>query len=230
MALLEVTATQSWQQAYPGAHIGLLLVSGVDNTKRPTPLDEHKRQLAAALRQRYQDFDRPALHEISELNAYRSYYKRFGNTYHVQLQLESVVFGGKSLPSVSPLVDACFAAELDTLILTASHDADRLEAPVEIDIARGGEHIIQLSGAGKAVKIGDMLMRDAHSVVCTVLYGQDQRTAITPATRCALYVAYVPPGITREAVRSHMEQIKANIQLFSPQVRLDYLSVLEADE
>jgi DNA/RNA-binding domain of Phe-tRNA-synthetase-like protein len=223
-----ITATDRWRQAYPGAHIGLLLVSGADNTVRPTALEQAKRQLEAVLRKRYQDFDRPGLRQISELNAYRAYYKRFGNTYHVQLQLESVVLGGKSLPAVSPLVDACFAAELETLILTASHDSDRLVWPVEIDVAIGGERIVQMSGVEKAVKTGDMLMRDALSVVCTVLYGQDQRTAITPNTRRALFVAYVPAGIPQEIVSAHLEQIKANVLLFTPQAEVEYQSLLTA--
>ncbi len=223
-----VTASATWHQSYPGAHIGLLLVGGVDNSKRPNPLDEHKKSLAEQLRQRYQGWDRAALLELPELSAYRNYYRRFGNTYHLQLQLESVIFSGKPLASINPLVDACFAAELDTLLLTASHDADKLVWPVQIDVARGDEHLIQLSGADKTVKVQDMLMRDAESVVCTVTYGPDRRTAITPHTTRALYVAYVPPGIPAEIVSNHLDKIKDNVLLFAPQAEVDYLRVHSA--
>lgn len=224
----DVEVTPQWHQAYPGAHIGLLLVSGVDNSKRPTPLDEHKRQLVTSIRQRYQGHDRSQLLQLDELQAYRSYYKRFGNTYHVQLQLESILFKGKSLPRVSPLVDACFAAEMETLILTASHDAESLEWPVAIDAATGIEEILQLSGALKTVKAGDMLMRDSLSVVCSVIYGQDRRTAITPSTSRALFVAYVPAGIPAHSVDAHLEKIKSNVLLFAPQAEVGYLRVHSA--
>ena len=100
--------------------------------------------------------------ELPVMAAYHRYYRKFGYTYHVLLQLESVVFKGKSLPNVSPLVDANFAAELETLILTAGHDVALLEAPVVIDVAREGDEIMQMSGAQKDVPVGDMLMRDAQ--------------------------------------------------------------------
>jgi len=35
------------------------------------------------------------------LKAYQEYYRRFKKTYHVQLQLESLLFKGKSIPSVA---------------------------------------------------------------------------------------------------------------------------------
>src|SRR5262245_24144930 len=67
--------------------------------------------------------------------AYVRYYKRFSKTYHVQLQLESIVLKRKSLPSVSPLVDANFTAEVETLVLTAGHDAQKLERRVDRRVA-----------------------------------------------------------------------------------------------
>ncbi len=224
----EIIVTQTWYQEYPGAHIGLLLVRKVDNSTPSNPLEAFKKSLAVQLRQRYQGWDRAALLELPELSAYRAYYRRFGNTYHVQLQLESVIFSGKPLPSISPLVDACFAAELDTLLLTASHDADKLVWPVTIDIAQGDEQLIQLSGAEKTVKARDMLMRDSQSAVCTVTYGPDRRTAITPDTSRALYVAYVPPGIPAESVSIHLDKIRDNVLLFAPQAEVDYLRVHSA--
>ena len=125
-------------------------------------------------------------------------------------------------------MDACFAAELDTLILTASHDADKLVWPVEIDISHGDEQLMQLSGAEKTAKEGDMMMRDAQSVVCTVTYGPDRRTAISPRTTRALYVAYVPPGIPTEKVYAHLEVIKSNVLLFAPQAEVGCLQVHSA--
>ncbi|GAH02963.1 unnamed protein product, partial [marine sediment metagenome] len=44
-------------------------------------------------------------------------------------------------------------------------------------------------------KAGDMLMADSRDVICSVIYGQDQRTRITTNTANVLYVMYVPPGI-----------------------------------
>lgn len=228
MSQPDIHFSEAWHLEYPGAHIGLLLISGVDNSRRYDHLEQYKKNLEIQLSQHYHGWGRAALLELPELNAYRTYYRRFGNTYHVQLQLESVIFSGKQLPSISPLVDACFAAELDTLILTASHDADKLVWPLEIDVARGDEQLIQLSGAVKTAKARDMLMRDAQSVVCTVTYGPDRRTAITPQTTRALYVAYVPPGIPADSVYAHLGVLKNNVLTFAPQADVVYLRVHSA--
>lgn len=225
---LAVSISPHWSETFPGACIGLLLVEGVDNTLRSTPLEERKSILEAELRRRYAGMQRSDLLQLPTLNAYRKYYKRFEKTYHVQLQLESVLLAGKALPSVSPLVDACFTAELDSLLLTASHDAGLLQPPVSIDISTATDEITQLNGTTRAIKPGDMVMRDAGGVVCSVIYGQERDSAVTPATRDALYVSYVPAGIPASEVADHQKKIAANIQLFAPEARVEYRIVYSA--
>ena len=114
--MLSITATDSWKDAHPGGKIGLLEISGVNNTG-PTPvLDREKRSIEQRLRKKYANYSRNDFLELPVMSAYHRYYRKFGYTYHVLLQLESIVHKGKSLPNVSPLVDANFTAELDTLI------------------------------------------------------------------------------------------------------------------
>jgi DNA/RNA-binding domain of Phe-tRNA-synthetase-like protein len=154
------------------------------------------------------------------------YYKRFDKTYHVLQQLESIALKGKSLPSVSPLVDANFAAELETLVLTAGHDADKLHAPVIIDVSVEGDTLIQMNGSTKRLPAGDMVMRDAKSVACSILYGQDNRSPISASTTAALYVAYAPAGVGEEAVRAQLAAILSNIRTFAPACAVEQLAVL----
>src|SRR6185295_2668656 len=101
---------------------------------------------------------------------------------HVQLQLESIVLKGKHLPDVSPAVDANFMAEVETLILTAGHDCTKLHGAISIDVSRVGDHMTQMNGAFKAIRSGDMIMRDAEGICCSIIYGQDARSPITPET------------------------------------------------
>lgn len=223
-----IEVTERWHGTFPGGHVGVLLISRVDNTKRTTPLDERKKELESRLRDEFAEFSRADLLDLEALKAYRNYYKQFGQTYHVQLQLESVVHKGKSLPNVSPLVDANFAAELETLVLTAGHDADLLAAPVTLDATQGGEAFVQMNGAEKSLKPNDMMMADASSVVCTILYGQDERTPISPTTRCALYVAYAPSGVPVAVVRRQLETLRENILLFAPEAEVERLEVYAA--
>ena len=208
----------------------MLLIGNVDNSERITPLDTRKREVEARLRERFADFTREDFLELEVLKAYRDYYKRFGNTYHVQGQLESVVHRGKSLPNVSPLVDANFVAELETLVLTAGHDADLLKSPLTIDASQGDETFTQMSGKEKKLRPNDMMMVDAKGIICTILYGQDKRTPISPKTRRALYAAYAPSGVSEGAVREQLETIRANVLLFAPDARVDLLEVYTAQE
>jgi DNA/RNA-binding domain of Phe-tRNA-synthetase-like protein len=134
--------TDAWHKTFAGGHVGILIVGPVDNGRRPTALDEHKLTLEAEIREKYGSLTRTELQELAVLKAYKAYYRKFNKTYHVQLQLESVVHKGKSLPAVNPLVDACFAAELEIHLLTASRDVDKLVAPVANNASIGREALL----------------------------------------------------------------------------------------
>jgi DNA/RNA-binding domain of Phe-tRNA-synthetase-like protein len=153
--------------------------------------------------------------------AYDRYYKRFNKTYHVQLQLESIVLKGKTLPTISPLVDANFIAEVETFVLTAGHDVAKLHGPLVIDVSRDGEQITQMNGVAKALRAGDMIMRDATGVRCSIIYGQDNRSLISSETSGVLYVAYAPPGVPAETVEAQLRTVEANIRLGSPTALLE---------
>lgn len=227
---MEIRVTSRWHARFPGAHVGVLSIRGVDNTERTTPLDAHKRRVENELREVFGSRSRADLLEHEVLRAYRHFYGAFGNTYHVQLQLESVALKGKPLPNVNPLVDANFVAELQTLVLTAGHDADLLGEPLIIDAASGGETFVQMNGSKKTLRPGDMMMSDGEGVVCTVLYGQDERTPLSPKTRRALYVAYAPSGVPLREVERQLALIRDNVHLFAPEAVTEAVKVYTAGD
>lgn len=224
----QIEPTQKWHQAFPGGHVGVLQVRSVDNTGSSAVLDKKKKDLERRLRKQMAGFTRSDISELEAINAYRKYYKKFKKTYHVQLQLESIVMKNKSLPRVSPLVDANFIAEMETLVLTAGHDADLLVGKVVIDATKGDESFTQMNGTLRTLKPNDMMMLDEKGIVCTIIYGQDIRTPITPDTRHALYVAYAPSGVPQEAVENQLDAIEENIQLFAPKAVVQLRRVFSA--
>jgi DNA/RNA-binding domain of Phe-tRNA-synthetase-like protein len=226
--MLAVTASAEWRRAHPGAHIGLLEVAGVDNTLSPAVLDDHKRAVEERLRVHYSSFTRADFLALSVMAAYARYYRRFSKTFHILLQLESIVHKGKPLPDVSPLVDANFSAEVETHILTASHDAVCLREPVVMDIARADEQFCRPAGGLKDLLAGDMVMRDAGGVCCSIIYGQDDHSLITTASTHALYVAYAPEGVPAERVMEHLEKIESTIRLFCPTAQTHQCRLLDA--
>lgn len=227
--MLAITATDEWCAAHPGAVIGLLEITGAVNTGSSAALADRKREMEDRLRRRYHGFTRPDFLALPVMAAYDRYYKRFDKTYHVLLQVESIVLKGKKLPEVSPLVDANFGAEVDTLVLAAGHDVAQLHGPVIMDVSRPGDQQTQMNGALKEIRAGDMVMRDAHGICCSIIYGQDDRSPISAATTHALYVVYAPPGVPIDAVEAHLQQVAANIRLFSPAAVVEQQRLLTAE-
>jgi DNA/RNA-binding domain of Phe-tRNA-synthetase-like protein len=224
--MLAISATDAWRDAHPGAIIGVLELSGLDNTASLSRLNERKRDIEAALRQRYQGFTRQDFLALPVMADYDRYYRRFNKTYHVQLQLESIVLKGKRLPDVSPAVDANFMAEIETLILTAGHDPRKLREPIVMDVSCDGDQMTQMNGTPRAIRSGDMIMRDADGISCSIIYGQDARSPISPGTSGVLYVAYAPFGVPAEAVERQLRGIQENIRLFSADVAVEQQRLL----
>ncbi len=226
--MISIPATRAWAEAHSGGTVGLLELSGIDQRGPAAPLEEQKRATEARLRERYAGFTRQDFLALPVMSAYAGFYRRFNKTYHVQLQVESIVLKGKNLPGVTPLVDANFCAEVETLILTAGHDAAKLVEPVSIDVSLPGDRQTQMSGAAKDIYAGDMVMRDAGGICCSIIYGQDHRSPISPETMHALYVAYAPAGVPADLVERQLRQIEANVRLFSPSAILEQLTLLRA--
>lgn len=84
-----------------------------------------------------------------------------------------------------------------------------------MDIARDGDRFVQMGGAEKSIPPGDMIMRDVRGVSCSILYGQDYLSPISPSTSRVIYVIYAPYGVSALNVNVHVEKIKENISRFS---------------
>jgi DNA/RNA-binding domain of Phe-tRNA-synthetase-like protein len=225
----EFTSSDTWRETYPGAAIGVLAMRDVANPERHSGLDAHKAELENELRTRFAEFDRAALKALPTIRAYHDYYKRFGKSYHVQLQLESIVHKGKSIPRVAALVEAMFMAELKNQLLTAGHDLDALEMPVGVDVASGDETYVRINGQEQVLKPDDMIIADARGVISSIVYGPDQRTRITPRTQRVLFTVYAPPGIDADAVHLHLEDIRTNVSIVAPGTCTEALTICRAE-
>lgn len=228
MPLSMVMISEEWKSAYPTARAGILVMRNVANPARHPALDQQKADLETRLRSQFSGYDRAKLTEIPVFQAYNKYFKRFKKTYHVQLQLESVVFKGKSIPNVAGLVEAMFMAELKNMLLTAGHDLEALQLPVTLNVAKGDERYVMINGQEQTLKPGDMMMTDGSGVISSVLYGPDQRTRIMPSTEKVLFMAYVPPGIEEQIVYDHLRDIQANVMTVTPSAQIDLLQVYGA--
>lgn len=220
--------TDGWKNIYPQAHAGVLVMRGVINPPKHAELDRRKAALEEEIRTRFAGQERPQIAEHPVLQAYEAYYKRFKKTYHVHLQLESILLKGKSIPGVAALVEAMFMAEMDDLLLTAGHDLDRLQLPLTLNAAQGGETYVTLRGFEQSLKAGDMFIADGAGILSSIIYGPDERSQISPRTKNVVFTVYAPEGIGPALVEAHLRKIEQNVLVIAPRAQTELLAVFGA--
>ncbi len=220
--------TQIWESAFPGAHAGLLVMRDVQNPAQHRELEKLKGEVEVELRSRFSGLDRAAMLQDPILQVYNLYYRGFKKTYHIQLQLESILFKGKSIPSVAALVEAMFMAEMKSFLLTAGHDLDAIRFPMRLDVAQGTESYKLLRGDLQVPKAGDMMITDAEGIVSSILYGPDQRTQITAQTRNVVFTVYAPNGIEVPTIEQHLLGLRDNVLIIAPDARVELLDIFDS--
>jgi DNA/RNA-binding domain of Phe-tRNA-synthetase-like protein len=213
--------TSAWKTTYPEAHAGVLVMRAVSNPQHHPELESKKAALEEELRAQFSGQDRATIASHLVLQAYGEYYRQFKKTYHIQLQLESIVLKGKSIPSVAALVESMFMAEMQDMLLTAGHDLNILHLPLTLDVATGTERYTLLRGEEQTLKPGDMMISDQAGVISSIIYGPDQRTQITPETRNVVFTVYAPPGISEQMVTAHLHHIQEYVISFAPQALVE---------
>lgn len=218
-----IETTESWRTQYPGAIIGVLVMRGANNPPAHEELERMREQVEADLRARFAAGGKEGLTADPVMTAYEGYYKRFRKTYHVVLQLESVIWKGRRIPSAGALVQAMFMAELKNGLLTAGHDLGRVVPPIRIGVATGDERYIGMGGGERIPKEGDMRISDGKGIISSIIYGPDSRTAIGPDTRDLLFTTYAPTGVGIALVRAHLEDVRRFVAIVAPQAATETL-------
>jgi DNA/RNA-binding domain of Phe-tRNA-synthetase-like protein len=218
----------AWREAHPGASVGLIALRGVANPAGNDNLNDLASALETDLRSRLGSADRETIRATPPLPVYASYYKRWGQRYHVAMQLESVALKGKSLPRVAALVEAMFIAELRNLLLTAGHDLDALELPVRLTVG-SGQSFTAPNGQETTVKAGDMVIADARGrVLSAIITGPSDVARIGPETTAALFYTYAPPGVDAALLQAHLDEIEHNVRLISPEMAVAAREIITA--
>ncbi len=168
---------------------------------RLTVLAAMKRELEAELRARWGSATKQELLADPTLAAYQRHDQRFGQNYHVAMQILSIAQKGKSIPSRNPLIEVMFMTELNTGVLASAQDADRIAFPIAVDSADGSEQYTRYDGVEELCKAGDQLMRDADgNVLTSIAQGPTAFGLVTPETTAVAYCFYFPAGVPDLAI------------------------------
>ena len=212
-----ITLDDSVRQTYPGFHFGALVVRGLDGNPDRPAMDSLVAAELAAIRAGYPAYERKTFVATEPVCHYVGFYKRFTKTYHVLLQLESVLLKDRGIPPVGVPVEAMFLAEVKNLLLTAGHDLDAVQGQLTVRVARGDESFIDMYGKEQRPTPGDLYLTDGVGIMSDVIYGADGRTRITDTTTTALFCVYGVAGITEDQIRGHLEDIQRYIAVGQPQ-------------
>ena len=211
-------ATPAWHAAHAGSVAAVIAFDDVAGASETEAFTAAKHDLEATLRARWAGKTRADLKADPVLAAYDRYAKRFGQTYHVQMQIESIALKGKAIPARSPLVEVLFMAELGTGVLAAGHDLAEAALPIAVDTADGEEAYIRYDGAEERCKVGDQLMRDAGGHILTsIAHGPTTHARLTTDTAAVVYCLYVPPGLDVELAEAALAAIARNLHLCAPE-------------
>ena len=224
-----LSLTDTWKSTYPGAGVGVLKMSGVANPEVSSALDARTSQIEQALRDRYSGADRATIKSIPAISAYNEYYKRFKKTYHVQLQLESVLLKGRQISGMRALVKAMVSAELKNQLLTAGHDVALLDGSLSADVASGEERYTRFGDKEQQLKKGDMFIADGKGIVSSVIYGPDARTSIGEDTEHVCFTVYVVKGIAAATVEAHLGDIRDGVMLVAPNAEVELLEFVSSE-
>lgn len=221
--------SEQWRKRWPGAVAACMVVTGVTNPAQSPALDDRLASIERDLRARYAGLDRATMRTMPPFDAYDQYYKEFGQNYHVLHQVESVALKNKPIPRRAALVEAAFAEELRSGLLTAMHDAEVIGQDILTDAAEGSESVTLYNGKSVELDEGDMFMRDGNGILTSVIRGPAAYGLVQPDTSSVAVCVYAPAGIGTDAVTKHLESIVGNLRLVDAGARTELLEVIQAE-
>lgn len=219
---MRIDVSPAFHAAFPDGVFGALIAHGCPNRPRASAIGPEQRRIEARLRDR---FPGNAVDADPVAVAYAGYFRRFGGRYPVVHQARTII-AGRPIESASALVEVMFTAELDSLVLTSGHDLRELRGPLHVDVARADDAYTKLSGKTQALRPGDMVVRDAESIIASVVYGPDSRTRIREDTDTALFGAWCPRGIPADAVEAHLATLAGLVRQEWPGSAVDPPQIL----
>ena len=173
-------------------------------------VEEHLR----LLREKYADYDRKAL--FGE-NVYFRFFKKFKKTYPVMMQLESFLLKGRPFPMENPVTAIPFLVELETQILSGTHDVDDVHGTVRLFAGTEKAPFAGMRGEEVHTYPGDFCARDDEGIIFSMIAGADARTCAKPGSRHVFYPVF---GVARQPVgeiAAVLDRLEEYVRVLAPE-------------
>ena len=202
---MNVTFTKAYIEQYPDLPFGIAYAWECDAQKGFKPLVEPKIQAK-------QDINRK-LGEIKEsIGLYEAFFKKQKRQSPLSFQLNGVL--QKGFPSINPFVDILILSEMQNGVLMGIQDLDKISGDLAVDLAQKGEEFEGFKNRIRCRK-GEIVLRDAESIVASYFQGPDKKTSISPKTRNVILYAFFVPGIEKKCIQQALEQAVWLLNLYS---------------
>lgn len=204
-------------ETFPGMAVGVITVTGAENTG-------HHEEVTALLRQAEKgiraSMDLDTFKEHPNIAAMQEVHRTFGNNPNkyppsMQALVKRVLKGGE-LPTISPLVDIYNIFSLRHVICAGAEDTDKCEGDVRLTFADGTEEFRLIGGEeNDPPENGELVYKDDVGVICRKLnWREGDRTRIEPETKnCVIVVEGFPP-FTRQELDTVLAEISDMVQKY----------------
>jgi DNA/RNA-binding domain of Phe-tRNA-synthetase-like protein len=217
MTEIRIQATERWHREHAGSVASVVGYRGVSSVPTTPALDAMKRDLEANLIARFGEASRSQMLEDPVLAAYERYDRRFGQSYHVAMQIRSIAQKGKTIPDRNAIVEAMFMTEAACGVLASAQDLGQIALPIVIDGTDGTERYTRYDGVEEHCKPGDQLMSDANGTILTsIAQGPTNAGLVTEATSAAVYCFYFVPGVPDEIRVAALAYLDQAVRAGSP--------------
>ena len=123
------------------------------------------------------------------------------------LQLESLLYKGKTFHLSHPLLHIISLSELKSILMTTAYDVSTQNYRLDMGISSGQNQYTLLNGSETFLKTRDMYISDQMGVISNIIYNPGHHTRIPPGTSHALVTVYAPPRINRQMIKTHFSGI-----------------------
>lgn len=155
-------------QQYPDLKIGLILIKGMDNSRRISSIESLLRGVCA---QRSKEFENKELETEPMIKIWNEAYGNFGTNptkfAPSIVTLLKLVKGGKEIPHMTPIVDLYNYFSLKTLLPIRGENLDWLCGDLNLTFTKGGEAFRPLGSIDvQTAKEGEVAYMDEGGITC----------------------------------------------------------------
>ncbi|WP_457558978.1 B3/B4 domain-containing protein [Candidatus Harpocratesius sp.] len=129
----------------------------------------------------------------------------------------------KSLPKISPVVDAYNWASALSFIPMGAYDVDQIQPPLQLRFSLNGESFTPIGKKSVKLPVDTLILTDSHNIILSQFpYRDSQLTKITYSTHSILIVACGVASVLKKSVEYALAKTKEFLNWFKLQGILDY--------